>query len=295
MKLAFTNKRAMLALALSLACAGASATEGGGLGVYPDGLENYMAGALPPPGLYGIVYAGGAEYDTVRNHAGAALPIPNFKVKVGVVAPRLVWVSKQSVMGGQLALHAVAPLLDVDFRAGSGRFKSSGLGDMTIGAALGYHASASLHYLFALDVVAPTGSYDRNDPSSLGKNIWTVQPVAALSYVQPQGLNADLKAMLDINRRNRDTDIRSGNAVHADYALGWGFGNGWVAGVGGHVFRQVGEDSSGGGKARSFGIGPSIKYDSGRGWFLTAKFQREHGVRNRPQGHQFYLKAVIPM
>ncbi|SFV13359.1 SphA family protein [Pseudoduganella namucuonensis] len=297
MKPLFASSRAILALGVSFACAAASATEGGGLGVYPDGLENFMAGALPPPGLYGMAYAGRAGYDTVRDGGGNRVPVPNFKVEAGVLAPRLIWVTGRTVLGGQLALHAVAPLLDVDFRAGAGRWKSSGLGDITLGAALGYHASPSLHYLFALDVYAPTGRYDRADPSSLGKNIWTLQPVAALTYAQPRGLNGDVKLMVDINRRNGDTDTRSGQALHADYALGWGFGNGWVAGLGGHVFRQVADDSGplAAGRARAHGIGPTLKYDSGRGWFLTVKYEREHGVRNRPQGRQFYLKAVMPL
>jgi hypothetical protein len=296
-KASFNNGRAVLACGLSLACAAVSATEGGGLGVYPDGLENFMAGALPPPGLYGMAYAGRAEYDTVRDDTGARVPVPNFNVKVGVVAPRLIWVTGETILGGQLALHAVVPLLDVDAHAGAGRWKSSGLGDVTVGAALGYHASPNLHYLWALDVIAPTGRYDRTDLSSLGKNIWTLQPVAAVSYVQPYGWNADAKVMYDINRRNGDTGTRSGQALHADYALGWGFGNGWVAGVGGHVFRQVTDDSgpAAAGKARAWAIGPALKYDSGRGWFLTAKYQVEHGVRNRPQGSQFYLKAVMPL
>ena len=282
---------------LMLASGAAYATEGAGLGVYPDGLENFMSGALPPPGLYGIAYAGGLRYDSIRDGAGNRIDVPNFKVKVGVVAPRLVWVTGQSLLGGQLALHVVAPLLDVDVRAGAGRWKKQGLGDMTFGAALGYHASPSLHYLASLDVVAPTGSYDRGDPASLGRNIWTIQPVVAVSLVQPSGWNVDLKAMYDINRRNRDTGTRSGQALHADYSVGWGFGNGWVAGLGGHLYRQTTDDKGPGAadKARAYALGPVLKYDSGKGWFLTAKLQEEFGVRNRPQGRQFYLKAVLPL
>lgn len=42
----------------------AHATEGGGLAIYPDGLENYLVGALPPPGVHALVYAGAARYDS---------------------------------------------------------------------------------------------------------------------------------------------------------------------------------------------------------------------------------------
>ncbi|WP_137176099.1 transporter [Massilia sp. HP4] len=287
----------ILATTLSIACGAARATEGAGLGVYPDGLENFMSGALPPPGVYGMVYTGGLRYDSVRDDAGRRVDIPDFRVRVDMVAPRLIWVTNRTVLGGQLAWHAVAPLLDVEMRGAGAQRASRGLGDMTFGAALGYHVSPELHYLLALDVIAPTGRYARDDPSSLGRNVWTLQPVLALSQVKAHGWNLDLKAMLDINCRNGDTDTRSGRAVHADYALGWGFGNGWVVGVGGHGYRQVSDDTgpAAAGRARAFAIGPALKYDSGKGWFLTAKFQRESGVRNRPRGEQFVLKLVLPL
>jgi hypothetical protein len=291
------KRTSLFALALVSGCGIAHATEGGGLGVYPDGLENFMSGALPPPGVYGMAYAGSLRYVSVRDGAGKRVEPPNFGVRVNVVAPRVVWVTGQSVLGGQLALHVVAPLLDVDMHAGAGRWTSRGLGDMTFGAALGYHASPDLHYLLALDVVAPTGRYDRADPSSPGKNIWTVQPVVAVSRVQASGWNVDVKATYDINRVNHDTGTRSGQALHADYALGWGVGNGWVLGIGGHGYQQVTQDTGPGaaGKARAFAVGPSLKYDAGTGWFLTAKLQREFSVRNRPQGEQLYVKAVFPL
>lgn len=275
---------------------GVHATEGGGLGIYPDGLENYFVGALPPPGVHFLLYGGAMRYDKLRGNNGQSL-LSDFKVDVNVLAPRLVWVTNQTVAGGQLAFHAIAPLLDVKFRANGATFKSSGLGDLTLGAALGYHHSPSLHQVVGLDIYAPTGDYSAKDPSSLGKNYWTFQPVWAITYMQPQGFNADLKLMYDINRRNSDTDTRSGQAIHADYAAGWGFGNGWVAGVGGHVFQQVQDDrgpASAMGKARAVAIGPSIRYANEKGVLVTLKWQKEFNVRNRPEGQQLFVKATIP-
>ena len=48
-------------------------------------------------------------------------------------------------------------------------------------------------------------------------------------------------------------------------------------------------------KGRAFAIGPSVKYDSGKGWFVTAKWQKELAVRNRPEGSAVWLKAVFPL
>lgn len=273
------------------------AIEGNGLGVYPDGLENFASGALPPPGVHLLVYGGGANYDRVLGPGGRSVSPPDFSVKVRGVIPRLVWVTQQKVLGGQLAFEALAPLLDVDVKAGGQHFSKSGLGDVVLGTALGFHHSAELHSAVGLDVVLPTGSYSTTNPASLGRNIVTFQPLAAVSYMPASGLNADAKLMWDINRRNGDTDTRSGQALHADYALGWGLGNGWVVGVGGHVFRQITDDrgpNAGTGKAAANAIGPSLRYADGKGLLFTVKWQNEFGVRHRPEGQALWAKVTVP-
>ena len=82
-------------------------------------------------------------------------------------------------------------------------------------------------------------------------------------------------------------------------AAGWGLGNGWVVGVGGYVYRQWSDDKVGGvalagSRGRSQSIGPSVRYANGKGWLITAKVEKEFGVRNRAQGSQFWLKTTIP-
>ena len=42
-------------------------------------------------------------------------------------------------------------------------------------------------------------------------------------------------------------------------------------------------------------IGPSFKYDSGKGWFVTAKYQIDTQVRNRADAKSFWLKLVFPL
>ncbi len=273
------------------------ATEGNGLGVYPDGLENFLSGALPPPGVHALVYAGGARYDKVRGDRGQSIGPADFNVDVRAVVPRVVWVTQHQVLGGQLAFEALAPLLNVDVTAGGRSFSKSGLGDVVLGSALGYHHAPDLHSAVGVDVYLPTGSYSVTDPASLGRNILTWQPLVAVSYMPAQGLNIDLKAMWDINGRNGKTDTRSGQALHADYALGWGLGHGWVVGVAGHVYRQLTEDSgpnAGTGKAESNAFGPSFRYADGKGLLITAKWQNEFGVRNRVQGQSLWVKASLP-
>jgi hypothetical protein len=286
-----------LALGSLMTASSALATEGNGLGLSPDGLENFLVGAAPPPGVHLLVYAGSARYDKLLGSTGDHIGAPDFKINVNFVVPRLVWVTNQKFFGGDLIFQALLPLTSVKVKAGGATFKSSGAADAIIGTAVAWHHSPVLHSVVGVDVYLPTGKYSATDPSSLGKNIWGVQPVYAVSYINPTGLNADTKIMYDINGRNDDTRTRSGQALHADFSAGWGLGNGWVVGLGGHFFQQVTSDSgpnAGTGKARAVGLGPSIRYANAKGLLFTAKYQEESGVRNRVQGSQFLLKASVP-
>ncbi len=293
-----TLPRFLPALLLALS-AHTYATEGGA-SIYPHGVEGYTAGALPPPGVYGMVYGEHYHAGRLNDKNGDKVNIPNFSVDANVVAPRLVWVTPQKVLGGQLALHTIIPLVNLEVDAGSNSQSKTGLGDITVGAAAGYHHSDKLHSIAALDAYLPTGRYKKGDLANIGTNHGAIEPVYAISYIQPKGWVADAKLGYIINLRNKDTDYTSGHELHADYATGWAFGNGWTAGVGGYALQQTTRDKQNGtkidgSKARAFAIGPSVKYDSGKGWFVTAKWQKEIVARNRPEGNAVWLKAVFPL
>ncbi|MFJ3524779.1 transporter [Pseudomonas sp. NPDC090203] len=284
-------------LALLGLCCGAHASEGGGSS-YPMGAENYMSGAMPPPGFYGQLFVNHYEADNLRGNDGKKLPV-DFQVRANAITPRLIWVTDQTLLGGSLAMHAIVPLVDLKVSLNGQSQSKQGLGDVIFGTALGFHHSDKLHSIVSLDFIAPTGRYDRDDLTNIGRNYWVFEPVYALSYIDPDGLNVDTKIMYDFNRRNPDTDYRSGQELHVDYAVGWGLGNGWVLGVGGYMLRQTTDDRQDGhtiedNKGRAFAIGPSVKYTSKDGWFLTAKWESETQVRNRAQGDAYWLKLTVP-
>ncbi|MDR2851991.1 MAG: transporter [Burkholderiaceae bacterium] len=290
---------ALLALAALTASAPALATEGGG-SVYPVGAENFVCCALPPPGVYGMVYGQSYSANKLLGNDGSVVTPSTFKVNANALVPRVVWVTPYQIGGASLAFHAMVPIVNLDVRVAPGMSQSkTGIGDIVFGTGLGWHLSEHLHTVVGVDFFAPTGDYNKDDLANIGRNYWAVQPLAGISYIDPEGLNADLKLMWTINARNKDTQYTSGQELIVDYALGWGLGKGWVLGVGGYLYQQITNDKSNGftatdNKGRAMAIGPSIKYDSGKGWFLTLKYQKEFSVRNRTDGSAFWLKAVVP-
>lgn len=291
-------KKTLMAGAVALAACG-SALALDGPSIHPHGSENFMSGALPPPGVYGMVFGQAYSADTLKNANGDKVGPPDFKINATAVVPRIVWVPGVKVLDGDLVVHAIAPLVNLKVTAGGSSQSKSGLGDMTVGLGLGYHHSPNLHSVVALDAYLPTGSYDKNDMANIGKNHTAIEPVYALSYVNPNGFNADIKMGIIFNQRNSDKDYKEGNEFHFDYGLGWGLGNGWTVGVGGYYAEQLTNDKQFGAsipnsKTRGMSIGPNVKYDSGKGWFLTAKWEKEMSVKNGAEGHAFWLKTVFP-
>lgn len=292
------GRRAALLIAPMLATIGVHATEGGG-SIYPHGAENYLAGALPPPGVYGLLYAQDYHADEVRDNDGRNVAPPGFKVRARALAARLAWVPGQRLMGGDLVLHTIVPMVDLSVSADGARQRKRGIGDITVGAGIGWHHGERWHSVAAVDLFLPTGRYHAGDLANLGRNHYAVQAVYAISRISPDGLNLDAKMHYLFNGRNRTTGYRSGQQFHVDYAVGWAIAPRWVVGVGGYGLIQTTDDRDHGARVpssrtRAFAIGPSIKYDSGQGWFITAKWENEVHARNRAKGSGFWIKAAFP-
>jgi len=291
------------ALLLAGSASLAKAAEGG-VSSWPMGIEIYGMGILPPPGTYGQIFAGNYLGDTLRDNAGDK--VADIDLRVSTIAPRFIWVTEQQVLGGSLGFHALLPLNDIRLNIKNGPHDHKrGIGDAHLGPVVGFHHSDKFHTAVGIDFVLPTGAeYDKDDLINLGTNYYTVQAVYAMTYMDPSGFNADMRLMYDYNFENRDTHYQSGRELHADYTLGWGLGNGWVLGVGGHAYKQVSDDQcspsdcaaaaqvsdADGNRGSSFSIGPAVQYTSNNGWFLSAKWQDESGVRNRAEGQAYWLK-----
>lgn len=272
----------------------------GGNSVYPHGNENFLMGAVPPKGLYGLTYASYYRADHVNDNNGDDMNIPGFDLNVTSLTLRPAWVPGVKFLGGDVLVHGIFPLLNVDLSAAGHSDSESGMADITTGVGVGFHHSKSFHTLAAVNVTLPTGKYDKNAMINLGRNYLAYELVYVLTYVQPKGINADARVGYILNQENDDTNYTSGDEFHVDYALGWGFGNGWTAGVSGYFLNQVNDDEMSGmtlegHRAKGFSIGPSVKYMSDHHWFLTAKWEKEFNVKNRPEGDQLWLKAVFPL
>jgi len=286
----------------ALAGTAAHATEGGG-SAYPNGAEDFMSGAVPPPGTYFINYVDYYSADKFTNNTGNSA-IPGFQLNVVADVLRFIHVTDKQILGGFWGFHVFVPFMNVNVKTSTplGNRTDAGLGDIIVDPfILSWHGK-NWHAATGIDVYIPTGSYDKNRLANVGRNYWTFEPIIAGTYVSDDGFEASVKLMYDINTRNNDasmltppgtTNYLSGQEFHMDYTLAKKVDN-FSFGLAGYYYQQVTDDKANGvtvqnNRGRVFAAGPALKYDY-RNMALSVKYELETEAENRPEGKNLWVK-----
>jgi hypothetical protein len=274
----------------------AFATEGGG-GAYPNGAEDFMMGALPPPGTYFKNYLIYYTASKLRDNNGNDL-VSNFDLKVAADVLRFIHVTNYKIFGANWAVHAFIPLVYQDVKLGGGKDDRFGLGDIIVDPIiLGWH-SKNFHVTAGLDIYIPSGNYNKDRLANIGRNYWTFEPVLGVTYLSDSGFELSAKFMYDINTENNDSKYKSGQEFHVDYTIGYHIIKELAVGLGGYYYYQTTEDElngatvgSSGFEGRVFSIGPVVQYGY-KNMSFTLKWQPEFEARNKPEGNKFWFNFV---
>lgn len=297
------NKWAAAAALAVLATASAHAKEGGDQ--YPNGAENWFAGAVPPPGQYLINYFGYYE-GKLKDGDGDKVRLPdgsNPEVSAWFESLRYVYVTEQKLFGADWAWHVIVPIVHQSLDIGplGGEASVTGLGDVTIDPIILAWHGPEWHFATGLDINLPLGVYDKHDSrKSIGANYWSFEPIFAASYLGASGWEVSAKFMYNIKTENEDTDYQSGDEFHMDYLVGKHVGD-WSFGLSGYYLKQVTDDEQygrtvgDGNRGEVFAIGPSIKYQTKGGTHFIGQWQHESSVENRFQGNKYWFKLIMPL
>jgi hypothetical protein len=296
----FRNLSVVLAVTAVLLCPAiltewACATEGGG-GAYPNGAEDFMVGALPPPGTYFKNYMTYYTASSFKGNSGNDL-IPDFKLNVFADTMRLIHVTKTEILGASWAMHAFLPIVYQDVTAAGSSDNRWGLGDIIIDPfILGWHFP-NFHVTTGLDIYLPTGTYDKNRQANAGRNYWTFQPIVAMTYLSDGGFELSAKFMYDFNTENSSTNYQSGQEFHFDYTVGYHIDKQWAVGLGGYCYFQTTDDKVNGVtppdgfKGQVYAIGPQAQYGY-KNMNFTLKWQYEFDAKYKPEGNKFWFNFV---
>jgi len=123
-------------------------------------------------------------------------------------------------LGGNYAAGILIPYLWMEVKGQvqtgpvlrNARDTANGIGDVLIYPfMLGWTNALDLKYDVRLGVYAPTGPYDVGRLANTGRNYWTFEPGASVSWVSTKiGTEVSLFAGFDISTENNDTHYQSG-------------------------------------------------------------------------------------
>lgn len=202
-------KTNMNKLALIIATSSLSFTAYASDSHYVPGLEGIKGSVVPPPGVYYKGYI--VNYNADENEA---LP-PDSEVNVTALASRVVWVTPQKLLGGDLTLEAVLPLLRTDLKVGGQDIdKRTGLADLYVGGVIGWHG-ARWDATTGIGYWADTGDFDTTRFASPGKGYDSVMLTL--------GGNVKLNQQGDINLSALSRyEMPNGDELNDEFIVEWG-------------------------------------------------------------------------
>ncbi|QFU76860.1 hypothetical protein EY643_15045 [Halioglobus maricola] len=313
--------RTFATLAITTLFTGSALAEEGGSGHYFPGSMSSFIDGIPASEtvifrLNVLDYAGEFDSDVTVPVAGLAA----LDVEVDSFAVGLTGVWRPPIDLGERWSYAAAitvPFVDIEVEADvrvpadpqqrtvRRSDSDSGLGDVLLfPLMLNYNVSPALNYNFRVGLYAPTGDYEVGQLANTGKNYWSIEPTAAMVYLNPKS-GREFSAFLGatFNEENDKTDYESGTQAHLEVTASqhfplWGGLGG--AGLTGFWYKQITGDSGDGAnygdfKAKSLGIGPVVSWVgdvAGVSTVASFKWLHESGVERRPEGDTLFLKIV---
>lgn len=258
---------------------------------YVNGVEGIKAGTLPPPGIYGRLYGVYYKSDTMRDSGGDKMDV-DFDLSVWALVPRVIWVSKYEILGGNFFADAILPVLKTDVSIGAMAVDDSktGIGDICVEPlGISWHGDR-FDAAVAAGGYIPTGLYDKDNMASPGKDMWTAMLTAGGTvYADAEKTwSASVLARYEVHSEKNDAEYTPGNDFHFEWGLGKTIFKTVDVGMAGYCSWQVTDDSGNEGdtgKSRVFAAGPEVSvFIPSQVLFVSARVLGEFEARNKSEG-----------
>ncbi|MFM0741772.1 transporter [Paraburkholderia xenovorans] len=269
----------------------------GGVSPYPVSATGEIIAALPPvPGLFVLQQFNYSSSSGLYGNDGEKLPIP-FHVSTAASVTRLLASYPFELDGVRFYSQLIVPAVSLHLTVAGQSSTQNGLSNLTVSPVImQWHPTRDLAIATGLDVALESGSYSASK-ASVAVGYLSLQPVFAVRYSQPDGIDIGLANRVLINQRNRETNYTSGNAYVGEFEAGWHFAH-WKVGVVGAYLNQYSNDVengatvASGNRARSFGIGPSIVFDPGP-FKINLNYQQGVYAANTTKSNNIWLNVVF--
>ena len=271
--------------------------------------EGMAAGALPPPGVYGVLnsyWLSTTKYDSNGHKTAVRLD--------GIVeVPIVLWQTGLKVFGADYAVAIAQPFDYTNLRvAGAASLANNGhwgtYNTILIPGQLSWSLPYNLHLSTGLTVYVDDASSSPGNPppgggAGAGNGNWALQPDFGVSWLH-DGWNLSLGAHYAYNFENTTTHYKSGQELALDYTATKTVGK-WILGLGAHQETQLTDDTgagavldhcptSNGCKVSIFGLGPLVGYQFG-GLEMMAEYNMNLSAKNNVAGNFLNIRLVTAL
>ncbi|MBT3143649.1 MULTISPECIES: SphA family protein [Roseobacteraceae] len=281
------------------------AGEGAFSNYFPGAYGSLLPGMAPEPGYVfanvNLLYSGKANRAVSEGKINTSMESKAF---YALFQGLHVW--DAPALGGRFAVGGYLPLGYASYSSSVGGFSRSqdefAFGDMGIIPASFYWSSGNFHSnLYGL-IIAPTGEYDTGNLVNIGRNYWSLDLVAAMTWFNPDsGTEFSVVPGLMFNTENPDTNYRTGTEFHMDFMFNQFLSEDLALGIHGYAYKQLTGDSGSGAllgdfKGEALGIGPAISWipkSAGGSIALSASWVHDVHSKNRLSGDYGALSFSI--
>ena len=265
---------------------------------YPVGAEGIKGGSLPPPGVYLRDYNFFYTSDRV-----AGLPV-DADIFAYVQAPRLIWITKQQILGADYGMDIIVPFFDKELHGALGGRNKFGLGDLQLEPVLLSWHEKKFDVAAGYALWVPTGSFESDSAlhflTSPGNGFWTHMFTLGGTYYADEEKTIALSLLnrYEINTRQAQTGITPGNMWTPEWGASKTVYEGIDVGLIGYYQDLITHDS-GVNAARVgshvTGVGPEVSaLIKPLGMFGSLRYAYEVDAANRPQGQTITLTLTKP-
>jgi hypothetical protein len=245
------------------------AAEGAASNYFPGSYGTLLVGVAPEPGPVfsnlNLFYSAEADRAVLQGRAEANIEVDAFYT---FLQGYYIW--DAPAIGGRFSIGGYVPLgyssLETSVGAASTDDDNFGLSDMGIVPASFYWNTGNFSFNLYELIIVPTGEYDVNENVNIGRNYWSFDTVAALTWFNAEtGTEISVIPGLMVNTENPDTNYRTGTEFHIDAIVNQFLTESFAAGVIGYAYKQIEGDSGsrailGDFKGESYGLGLALSW-----------------------------------
>jgi hypothetical protein len=276
---------------------------------YPNGTSGLLAGSVPGPGLYYLMYNLFYESDRLKDRSGNSVLGPgddvlDFRAKAFANVHRVIHVTERKFLGAEFSWNVAVPFVYRSVRINDFGIDDSKFahGDLNVEPLVLEWRGPQWDFGIGYGLFAPTGDRDDLYPAKPGKEFWTHYPMVAGTWFldRERTWSASFLSRYEFHSKRRDVDITPGD----DFSVEWGVGKSigtWIMGVSGYgqwqMTKDTGSDITYDASVRDqvFGVGPEVhKFFPEQGFGFQLRHWREYGAEDRSQGSITTLTLVKP-